>query len=86
MPEICRFFGIRIRIYFGDHPPPHFHANYEGSDCVVEIRTLTVIEGRLSPRAMGLVIEWANQHQEELRQAWDSTQANEDPGKIEPLR
>jgi len=73
-------------MYFGDHAPPHFHANYEGNDCVLDIQTLTNIEGRLSPRAMGLVIEWANLHQEELMRAWDRAQAHEDPGKIEPLR
>ena len=73
-------------MYFGDHPPPHFHANYEGNDCVLDIRTLSVIEGSLSPRAMGLVVEWANLHQEELMQAWNRAQAHQNPGKIEPLK
>jgi hypothetical protein len=85
MPEICRFFGIRIRMYFGDHAPPHFHANYEGNDCVVDIHTLAVIHGSLSPRAMGMVMEWATIHQEELMNAFDRAQNNEDPGRMEPL-
>ena len=72
-------------MYFGEHAPPHFHANYEGNDCVLGIRTLSVIEGSLSPRAMGLVIEWANLHREDLMDAWDRAQAHQDPGKIEPL-
>jgi len=86
MPEICRFFGIKIRIYFDDHAPPHFHATYEGVDCVIDIQRLSVIAGELSPRAMGLVIEWATLHKEELIQAWNRAQQNEAPGKIEPLR
>lgn len=39
MPEICRFFGIRIQMFFDDHDPPHFHANYEGANCVICIQT-----------------------------------------------
>lgn len=86
MPEISRFFGIRIRMYFGDHAPPHFHANYEGNDCVVDIRTLAVIHGNLSARALGLVMEWASLHQQELLESFQRAQNKEDPGKIEPLK
>ena len=86
MPEISRFFGMRIRMYFDDHAPPHFHATYEGHDCVVDIQELRVIEGNLSPRAVGLVIEWATLHREELMVAWNRAQRHEAPGKIEPLR
>ncbi len=85
MPEICRFFGIRIRMYFGDHSPPHFHASYEGADCVIDIQTLAVTQGSLSPRALGLVIEWATMHQVELLKAWKHAQNNQDIGKIDPL-
>jgi len=86
MPEISRFFGIRIRMYFGDHAPPHFHAHYEGNDCVVDIRTLAVIHRNLSARALGLVMEWASLHQQELLEAFQRAQNKEDPGKIEPLK
>ena len=73
-------------MYFEDHAPPHFHANYEGLDCVIDIQRLSVIAGNLSPRAMGLVIEWATLHREELMKAWNRAQRSEAPGTIEPLQ
>jgi hypothetical protein len=85
MPELCRFYGIVIQMYFGDHSPPHFHANYAGSKAVVDIETLAFIEGQLPPRACGLVIEWATLHQEELRAAFRKAEALETPEKIDPL-
>jgi hypothetical protein len=51
MPELSGFYGIVIQMYFGDHPPPHFHATYGGSRAVVDIETLALIEGHLPPRA-----------------------------------
>jgi len=84
MPELCRFYGIVIQMYFGDHPPPHFHAIYSGSKAVVE-ESLTFIEGQLPPRARGLVIEWATLHRDELRAAFHRAVALKAPGKIAPL-
>ena len=66
MPEICRFLGIIIAMYYNDHSPPHFHARYGDAKAEIEIQTLTVLAGKLPPRVLGLVIEWASQHQEEL--------------------
>ena len=54
MPEISRFFGIRIAMFFNENNPPHFHALYEGLKVAVNIRTLAISEGSLSPRAPGL--------------------------------
>lgn len=85
MPELCRFYGIVIRMYFDDHLPPHFHAIYGGHEALVSIDTLALIGGELPPRAMGLVIEWAAQHQEELKAAWSKAKNLEQPGKIPPL-
>jgi len=85
MPELARFYGIVIQMYFGDHPPPHFHAIYGDSKAVVDIESLALIEGQLPPRARGLVIEWATIHQEELRSAFQKASALEAPGKIAPL-
>ena len=85
MPELSRFYGIVIQMYFGDHPPPHFHAIYGGSKAVVDIETLALIDGQLPPRARGLVIEWATIHQDELREAFKKAEALEAPGKIRPL-
>lgn len=73
-------------MYFGDHPPPHFHAIYGKRKAVVDIHTLAVIEDHLPPRARGLVIEWATIHQEELREAFEKAAALEAPGQIAPLK
>ena len=85
MPELSRFYGIVIQMYFGDHPPPHFHASYAGHSAVVDIETLAFIDGQLPPRARGLVIEWATIHQQELREAFRKAEALEAPAKIAPL-
>jgi len=52
MPEISRFFGIVIKMFFDDHNPPHFHAEYGGDVALIEIRNLSVFSGRLPPRVM----------------------------------
>jgi hypothetical protein len=85
MPELARFYGIIIQMYFADHPPPHFHAIYGGHKAVIDIETLALIEGQLPPRARGLVIEWATIHQDELRQAFQKAASLEPPAKIAPL-
>ena len=86
MPEISRFYGIVIAMFFNEHNPPHFHARYGGEKVAIDIRTLQVLEGRIAPRALGLVIEWASQHQDELLANWELVGKDEQPGKIEPLR
>ena len=86
MPKISEFFGIKIYIYWDDHHPAHFHAKYAGDDAQMNIETLTVMRGKLPPRAMGLVIEWATLHQKELKKAWEQAVAQKKVGKIEPLR
>ncbi len=85
MPEISRFYGIIIQMYYADHPPPHFHALYGGQTVKVDIDDLSVIDGRLPPRAMGMVMEWSSLRQEELREAFRKAANMEPPGKIEPL-
>lgn len=85
MPELSRFYGIIIRMFYDDHPPPHFHAVYQGEQVQVDINTLEVIEGRMSRRALALVFEWAGLHREELRRAWEQASTNQEPSKIPPL-
>lgn len=85
MPELCRFYGIVIRMYFDDHAPPHFHALYGGDEALVGIESLAVLQGRLPPRARGLVVEWAALRQGELREAWNRASQLEPPGRIAPL-
>lgn len=85
MPEISRFFGIVIAMFYNDHPPPHFHARYGKQRAIIDIGTLTVLEGSLSPRVLGLVVEWAAQHQHELRANWDRARRHAALTPIQPL-
>ena len=146
MPEISRFYGIVVRLFYGDHGPPHFHAEYAGEHSTagggthaafgrrsipaeprrfaplivafrskytryssltrlvsraphrprrspgfhhrllkIGIKDLAVLRGRLAPRALGLVMEWAAMHQSELLTAWERAERQEAPGRISPL-
>ncbi len=85
MPELCRFYGISIRLNFLDHNPPHFHVFYGEYEAVVEIKSIRVVQGRLPPRARRLVEEWASLHQDDLMAAWIRAQRSEPPGRIAPL-
>ncbi len=82
MPEISRFYGIIIKLFFGGHPPPHFHAVYGESNAVFNIATLDMIEGDLPERAKKLVIEWASLHQDELLEIWGTQEFH----KLPPLK
>ncbi|MHB1698511.1 MAG: DUF4160 domain-containing protein [bacterium] len=86
MPEISRFFGIIIAIFFDDHNPPHFHARYGDYNGVIRIDDFALIEGFLPPRALGLVIEWAEIHKEELLINWRLASESKDLFSIEPLK
>ena len=85
MPEISRFFGIVIVMYYKEHAPPHFHAKYAGQRAAFGIHDLRLIEGRLPRRAVSLVLEWAFQHREELMENWRRVEQREDLLKIDPL-
>lgn len=86
MPKISEFFGIAIYMYWREHPPPHFHARYGEYEALIAINDLSVLEGELPPRALGLVIEWATIHQPELVAVWQQAQALEPLSKIDPLQ
>ena len=86
MPEISRFYGIVIKMFFDDHNPPHFHAFYGEHEILIDINTFAVFAGYVPPRALGLVIEWATMHQDELLNDWERAQAQEPISKIEPLK
>lgn len=85
MPRLSEFFGISIYMYWGDHGPPHFHARYSGYKASIAIEELSPLAGSLPPRALGLVMEWAALHQDELRAAWERAANHEPPGTIAPL-
>jgi hypothetical protein len=86
MPEISRFLGIIIRMYFdaSEHNPPHFHAYYCEHEAVFAINNLEVIKGKLPSRIKGLVIEWADLHKKELQNNWGLLKEDKFK-KIKPL-
>jgi hypothetical protein len=85
MPEISRFFGIIIRMFFDDHHPPHIHAEYQGRKAVFDF-VGNVMRGDLGSRtATRLVREWIDMHVDELRSDWELAQAGRELKKIDPL-
>ena len=85
MPEICRFFGIIVSMNYDDHPPPHFHVRYGEQKATIMIESLALDRGSLPPRAMGMVLEWALIHKEELIQNWYLAIEHKPLHKIKPL-
>ncbi len=73
-------------MFYDEHNPPHFHARYGKHKAAIEIRSLRLLEGRLPPRALGLVMEWASLHQSELMRDWELARSEKPPRKITPLR
>lgn len=85
MPEISRFLGIVIKMFYDDHEPPHFHAYYSGHEASFDIESLAVLQGELPARIRGYVVEWASEQQPKLRANWKSLRDDQTFKKIEPL-
>ena len=85
MPEVSRFFGIIIRMYYDDHPPPHFHAIYGEQEVQVGIDPIVVLNGQLPRLAISMVIEWAAVHQQELMRNWQRLETDRSVVRIAPL-
>ncbi|NQT11200.1 MAG: DUF4160 domain-containing protein [Planctomycetes bacterium] len=85
MPEVSRFFGISIRMYFDDHNPPHFHAIYNDTEAEVGFNPIALLRGKLPRRALGMVMEWTAVHQQELLDNWELLRSDQTPRKIDPL-
>jgi hypothetical protein len=85
MPTISQFYGIAIRMYYDDHPPPHFHAYYGSDAAQIDIDTLDIIEGRLRRRTLTLVVEWAAEHRDELLDNWRLAESHQPLNPIDPL-
>lgn len=86
MPVVSIFYGITIRIYPGDHNPPHFHAEFGNQEILVDLRTGRTIKGRLPRRARKMLEEWRSMRISELEKAWKEAAENKLPRKIRPLR
>ena len=84
MPEICRFLGIVITMYYNDHGPPHFHAIYGDYAVTISIREASVT-GKFPARALRLVLEWCGLHKEELLENWELAQQRRALKSIAPL-
>jgi hypothetical protein len=85
MPEISRFFGIIIAMFFDEHNPPHFHARYGEYKIEVAIETLSILAGKFPPRALGLLMEWAAMHRNELMEDWELARNRSELKRISPL-
>jgi hypothetical protein len=85
VPEISRFYGIVVQMYYADHDPPHFHVRYSGQKALIGIETLTLLRGGLAPRALALVLEWAALHQTELMEDWTLAREEAELKPIAPL-
>jgi hypothetical protein len=85
VPEISRFFGIVIAVYYDDHLPPHFHVRYGEHRARVSIDPLAVLAGGVPPRVWQLVHEWAAAHRDELRDDWTRARDHQPLRTIDPL-
>ncbi len=85
MPKVSEFFGITIYLYYREHALPHFHAVYGSSEAEIGIESLAVLRGRLPPRVLGLVTEWALLHKSELERGWQLARDEKPLEWIEPL-
>jgi hypothetical protein len=85
MPAISQFLGIVITMYLNDHNPPHFHVRYDKYRALISINNFSILEGFLPPRILGLVMEWAGLHKEELLENWNLLRSSGKYRKIDPL-
>ena len=86
MPTLSVFYGIVIQMFWRDHSPPHFHALYGEYEALIDVRDLRVLRGSLPRRALALVLEWAAEHRDELREDWNLCNQLQTPNPIEPLK
>ncbi len=85
MPEISRFLGIAISMFYDEHNPPHFHAEYGEFQISVEIES-KITKGDFPPRARKAVLDWLDLHKEELLEDWMLAAKGVSLKKIKPLR
>jgi len=85
MPEVSLFFGIRVTMYYDDHNPPHFHAEYNGEKVLVDILNSRVLSGNFPSRQLKLILAWTVIHQDELMQNWELAKDGKPLNRIDPL-
>lgn len=84
MPEISRFYGIVIMMFFEDHNPPHFHVQYNEHKAIIDINN-GALTGSLPRRVINMIYEWLDLHKEELLQNWELLKTSQQPNHIIPL-
>ena len=85
MPEISRFYGIVIYLFYNEHNPPHLHAEYQDYEAVIEIESGNM-EGNFPKRALNMINEWIGIHKDELLENWSLSGLRKPLNKIEPLK
>jgi len=85
MPEISVFFGIRVSMYYNDHMPAHFHAEYNGQKVLVDIMEGRILNGAFPSRQLKFVLAWTEIHQAELMENWDLARKDLPLKKVAPL-
>ena len=86
MPIVSEFFGIKIYMYWQEHNPPHFHAEYSGLQAVIDINNSVIIKGALPLKQLKLVLAWCELHKTELIDNWKAAEEHQQIIKIEPLK
>lgn len=86
MPLVSEFFGIKIYMYWDEHFPEHFHAEYGKFKALVSIKEAVVLRGGLPTKQLKLTLAWCEIHQSELLKNWQAAQGKDKISKIEPLR
>ena len=84
MPEICRFFGIIVSLYWRDHNPPHIHFSYGNYECSISVLD-RIVDGQAPAKVIAKVNEWIDLHEGEILTLWEKAQKGEKLNKIEPL-
>ena len=85
MSEVCRFGSVVIKMHPDDHMPAHFHIQQRGRKAKMEIGTLELVKGKLSPATLRQIRRWARARERELDRAWRQVRANQHPDRIAPL-
>ncbi len=85
MPTLSIFYGIKVTMNYNDHLPPHFHAEYQDFEVIVDIDT-GLVTGKMPRRALNLIWAWVDEHRDELTHNWELARARKLLEPIEPLR
>jgi len=86
VPDISRFFGIVIFMYYNDHEPPHVHARYGDAEIRVDLRSCEVLSGQIPTRAQQRVVDWIELNRSSLLDSWMLAGARKPLPRIEPLK